>query len=953
MSLASRLLRPLLLVMFLAAPLTCAAQQPLLTRIEPNLAVVPQYFSVVQATDNMLYVGYDGGVLRYDGIRWSAIKAPRPGAVRSLLVDRNGRTWVGGNDWFGYIQRQADGSDRLIDVASGFAERLGGARFADVWRMLERDEGIYIGALHHLFLVDMQGQAKNMWQSEGRFGAMAEVNGEFWVQWRGEGLKRLVGDRFEMLPGGEAFAANLIYNLLPMPGGRVLLRSLDPHFAIWENGAFVERSSLTRNPESGQFGAALILDAHRAAFAGDDGVMRIVDVDAQTIHDIPVGKSFISQIARGRDDSLLIVSDEGVARMRWPARWIVYDERNGLHGAMHSFAQIDDDLYLLSGSGVFRARLVNGELTLPFEPLFWTENESWELARFGDELLLAEGHTLLSIDNGEAHKAIEDGLYPRALLVSQDDPGLLWVGTEQGVSVLRRDNGQWRVIESAGGLGVVVSSLARRDEHSVWAGGVSGGLMVASWNAGRSPALMFEPAKTDSGLDLTTTGETEVSAADGSVLVSNDRGLYRIEDGRIRSSEMDGLASLKAIDELLTFHDGRDGDLWASSYRALYRRHEGKWEVANLGGLGLGAFEGMTVLPDGDALIGGAGTILRRSYSTAARRFDKASLQVIRIQLDARIRGHAARDLPIVPDNQVESGSGALTFSLAMPELSMSAAPRFRYRLSGLDQDWSDWTERAEISYSALQPGDYALNYQSRWADGSVLSGEPFPFSISPRWFERNELRIAAMLLLLVAVVLLLQRRHRRRLQRLFERNQELDALVHARTAELQAANMKLRTLAERDGLTGLSNRQHFDVCLKEAFAWTAHNGLPLSVMMIDVDDFKQFNDTHGHQAGDDALRTIAAVVTRCLRDQGTSLARYGGEEFVVIAKGCDSSAAERVAERLLQAIREDPVGLTISIGVATHDPQRDRAPGQLLERADAALYEAKRRGRNRVVIAS
>jgi diguanylate cyclase (GGDEF)-like protein len=953
MSLVSRLIRPLLKLMFAAASLTCAAQQPLLTRIQPNLAVFPQYFSVVQAADNMLYVGYDGGVLRYDGIRWSAIKAPRPGAVRSLLLDRKGRTWVGGTDWFGYIQRQADGSDHLIDISSGFAERLAGARFADVWRMLERDGDIYIGALHHLFLLDTEGHAKDMWQSEGRFGAMAEVNGELWVQWRGEGLKRQTGDRFEMLPGGEAFAANLIYNLLPMPDGRVLLRSLDPHFAIWENGAFAERASLTRNPESAQFGAALVLDEHRVAFAGDDGVMRIVDVDTETINDIPVGKAYISQIARGRDDSLLMVSDEGVARMRWPARWMVYDERNGLHGSMHAFVQDDDDLYLLSGSGVFRGHLVNGELALPFEPLFWTDNESWDLARIGDELLLAEGHTLLRIEDGKARKAVADGLYPRVLLASKEEPGLLWVGTEQGISVLRRENGEWRVLGSAGGLGVVVSSLARRDEHSVWAAGISGGLMVASWQAGGSPALTFEAAKTDSGIDVSTSGETEVSAADGAVLVSNDKGLYRIENGQIRKSDVGGLSSLKPTDELLTFHDGRDGDLWASSYRALYRRHEGKWEVANLGGLGLGAFEGMTVLPSGDALIGGSGTVLRRRYAAATGPVDKARLQVIRIQLDARNRGQAARDLPILPGNQIESGSGALSFDLAMPELSMGTAPRFRYRLHGLDQDWSDWTERAEISYSALQPGDYALNYQARWTDGSVLSGEPFSFSISPRWFERVGLRVAAIVLLLLVVVLLLQQRNRRRLQRLSDRNLELDALVHARTAELQAANMKLRTLAERDGLTGLSNRQHFDVCLKEAFAWAAHNNRPLSVMMIDVDDFKQYNDSNGHQAGDDALRTIAAVITRCVRDEGTSLARYGGEEFVVIAKGCDSSAAQSVAQRLLEAIRDDSVGLTISIGVATHDPDRDLAPGQLLERADAALYEAKRRGRDRLVMAN
>jgi diguanylate cyclase (GGDEF)-like protein/PAS domain S-box-containing protein len=156
----------------------------------------------------------------------------------------------------------------------------------------------------------------------------------------------------------------------------------------------------------------------------------------------------------------------------------------------------------------------------------------------------------------------------------------------------------------------------------------------------------------------------------------------------------------------------------------------------------------------------------------------------------------------------------------------------------------------------------------------------------------------------------------------------------------------KVESLAHTDPLTGLPNRRWWDGELRTAIARTAGERSKLCVAIIDVDKFKSYNDEHGHPEGDRLLRTAAAAWQKTLRG-GDTIARYGGEEFAVILPGCDERDALPIVERLRQAT---PMDQTVSAGIATWEPWE--SPKALVERADAALYEAKRGGRNRSILA-
>ncbi len=187
-----------------------------------------------------------------------------------------------------------------------------------------------------------------------------------------------------------------------------------------------------------------------------------------------------------------------------------------------------------------------------------------------------------------------------------------------------------------------------------------------------------------------------------------------------------------------------------------------------------------------------------------------------------------------------------------------------------------------------------------------------------------------------------------------------LEERVAQRTEELEVANQKLATLSATDGLTGIANRRRFDERSSEEWARAQRNGQPLALLLLDVDQFKAYNDYYGHQAGDGALQQVARVLQEQSRRPSDLAARYGGEEFAVIAADTSSDTALRLAERIRAGIEALALPhcatargvITVSMGVAVTDTAAPTDLKMLLAQADAALYSAKESGRNRVIVA-
>lgn len=177
----------------------------------------------------------------------------------------------------------------------------------------------------------------------------------------------------------------------------------------------------------------------------------------------------------------------------------------------------------------------------------------------------------------------------------------------------------------------------------------------------------------------------------------------------------------------------------------------------------------------------------------------------------------------------------------------------------------------------------------------------------------------------------------------------------------LSADRVVLETESRTDPLTGLANRRYLERRLRAEWNRCRRSNAPLSCVMLDIDHFKAYNDHYGHDGGDRCLKLVADTLSGSIRRAGDVVARYGGEEFVVLLPETGSAGAATVADLLKRAVAGEAIEhlaapsntvLSLSLGVATLMPDSDRMPDELLKAADLALYEAKRTGRNRVVMA-
>nr|HQU86606.1 diguanylate cyclase [Pyrinomonadaceae bacterium] len=281
---------------------------------------------------------------------------------------------------------------------------------------------------------------------------------------------------------------------------------------------------------------------------------------------------------------------------------------------------------------------------------------------------------------------------------------------------------------------------------------------------------------------------------------------------------------------------------------------------------------------------------------------------------------------------------------------------KFKYKLEGHDADWIDAGTKRTAYYSYLPPGNYtfrvkAANSDGVWnEEGATLNIELKPFFYQTGWFYLVCIATLALTLLIVWKTSVYQ---------LELREKRLARLVDEKTEELRKANEELQLLANSDGLTQIGNRRLFEEFLQSEWHRAIRFKTEISLILLDIDHFKLFNDTYGHQNGDDCLKNVSQALRDTIHRPTDLLARFGGEEFAIILGGTDMQGALTIAEQAMENVRnlqiihessETGEHLTISIGVATTFVSLGMSEADLIKAADEALYKAKAEGRNRIV---
>ena len=295
-----------------------------------------------------------------------------------------------------------------------------------------------------------------------------------------------------------------------------------------------------------------------------------------------------------------------------------------------------------------------------------------------------------------------------------------------------------------------------------------------------------------------------------------------------------------------------------------------------------------------------------------------------------------------------------LSLQFAVLDFHDSQRNALRHQLHGFDEQFSRLSSDRLVRYTNLRPGEYLLEVQGLSSRG--VRGEEsllIPISVQAPWWHSPWAWIGAALLLGAAF----WANTWLRVRSLQISNQRLQNQVAARTQDLEAANQRLKTSSSQDFLTGLLNRRGLSEQFKPVHQLALRNKSVLSLILFDIDHFKQINDEFGHDTGDEALKGVADLIRKTLRQQDLA-ARWGGEEFLLVLPGTDRAGAVAVCEKLLSAMSEtgielagENLRLTASFGVVSrHDSAHSLE--HWVKHADRALYQGKAAGRNCIIAA-
>ena len=944
----------LCLCLFLAATPALAETlrgTPLLHRFQPeDYNASPQHWGITTDSSGRLYVANIEGVLRYDGDRWQLIELPGKQVARDVVLGHDGRIYVGSYDSFGWLKTAPDGDTVYEDLLSAAGLTGKDRDLGVIWQIIPTDEGLYIHAERKLLFLSYDHSRKQSWPLAESVRSFYAVGNTLYARDNGRGFCQVVDGKFLLEPGGERFANQPLAEVLPEAGWMLLIGEQGFFRADPQGIAPLPNQAGTELQKSNAYTAMSLSDGSVVVGTKSGDLFRY-GPDFRLRERIKLGSYSILALGADQEGGLWVGTEGELVRMSLPSPWSFIGAGQGLVGNVIDYEWYDGALWVASSQGFIRLTEGN-DGRINAEPTHFNDMEAFALEATDSGLLMGYRNGLMVLDPGSAtprslFRAESESV--SELLASRFDPDLVYGLGDQHLFEIRRKDGRWQPPTTIPLDGASAFGMEESARNEIWFGDGRGGPQRWTLDPAGGKLLRAEVFGARDGLELDAQAGSSVYQFEGKIhVLSGDKG-FRFDGPRFVPDAgppftlVDRPNELTVLETPLGTYAYTTRQLW---FRAIKDK---QWQPLHLGSQLAAGYGKVRFNKDGVLRVATWSGLLQ--YNPDEKQPVPAPLVLgFDLVTAESADGEDLRRLPVVsPNRPVEIPAGyRLHFRYGL--VSMDSGLQFRYRIHGAAENWSDWTDR-DLFIKAVTPGDYVLDVQARTHAGRISSTASYRYRILPSWYERWWVRTLAALLLLGLVALVVQEFIRRRTLRYLEANRRLEARIAERTHELENVNKKLAELATEDALTGVSNRRALEQGMQREWYRCMDQRRPLSVLMIDVDHFKRYNDTHGHLEGDVLLRSIAQRLQAEHDPKRELLSRYGGEEFALLLPGVHLDEAERRAEQVRASMQEHAGGATVSIGVAGFVPSVQSESATLLRRADAALYRAKRAGRNRVEI--
>lgn len=934
--------------------------------------------AIAQTPDGFLWFATYDGLVRFDGVRFTIFDKGTMPSLKSnwfqtMCVDGRGRLWAGTVDG-GLVQWQA-GQFRTLGLDSGLPEK-------NVHRVLATESGepLFLLVRDH-WLRWNQGDDRAEPAARESFKRLVDATG---AEWRLEDnavvrTKENASTAFPIPLTLDEFA---LRHFVDKSGVFWIATNSGSLIRLGKNGV-EQPSRLTSSPNR---------DSLRIDCEDREGGIWIHDNDGLFRFDAgklnPVLDADGSKIGRvrcvfcDREGTVWVgTNDRGLFRLT--RKFLeTHTTRDGLLRDIvyPIFEDRAGTVWIGSERGIVRHSngrfvgnsLIQGdpsqpnkvELASPTDGRRNTSVRAFCQDRSG-RLWIGHDRGLFAFENGEITD--QSALVAHAVtdVVYADRQDNLWVGTGNGVfRIDARERTRYSTEQGLPDSRVTAILQDRRD---------------AIWIGTRAGLVRLEKGRFDvaAGCERLTGHRIRCLFEDKAGILwvgTFDLGLWRIEDGKATQfSTQNGLYN----NGVFAILDDGDGNFWMSCNRGIYRVGRSQLEAVAAGKsavvscVAYGSQDGMLSAEcNGERQPAGVRTRDGRLWFPTQRGV---------VVVDPKLVPHNTQP-PVVtiesalvdrkpsPDlNRVtlQPGQSDLDLNYTAPSSFKAEHVQFRYMMHGLDKHWVEAGGRRSVNYSHLPVGNYtfqviAANSDGVWNETGVrLDVEVQPFFYQTRWF------LVASILSGIAIAVGIGAL---RVRVLKANTRHLEALVAAKTVDLvehaqqlEAANRKLEALATLDGLTNIANHRRFKEFLAQEWQRSQRRQTPIALLLLDIDFFKQFNDTYGHQQGDACLKRVAGTLAATVGRSTDLCARYGGEEFAIVLTDTNLEGAGRVAESVRSAVEGLAIPhsgskaaehVTLSIGAAITTAKRNAIADDLIAAADKLLYEAKHAGRNRCVIA-
>ncbi len=963
----------------------------------------PQVWAVIQDKRGIMYFGSSDGIIEFDGIKWDIIKIRDNKTIRDLEIDSNGIIYVGAIGDFGYLSFTESGKTiykSLVPLLKNSNRNIN-----NIFEIHTLSSGVYFIEENKIFRY-YNNKIEIIPVSLRSKGTV--INDMIFAQ-DDSGLKVIFANKILSLPQTEIFnrkkAGRVL--ILPYDSGRVLILSD-------RIGSFIYDISYVKKIKKISFPVIKTkrilhrfytdIDAYIKkhgiytgkrltnnlyAIAPFEGGLIIMNKKGKIINFIDessgLQNNIVFDIFVDKSNNIWVTLNNGISFIETGSPITFFGSKKGLKNLVLDIIKYKDKIFVSSMDGLhYLPECKNYDMFSGkgFKSVKGKKYSFFTLLNYNNILLVGGYEGIYYLNKNNELERLKETKFVYVLKKSEKFPDKIFVGKRGGLSIifLQKKSGdkirisEFKIKEIKG----IVRRIENDRNGDIWVSTQNNGLFYIRFN--KNNIFDYKIYKIKPVMGLPESYSAFAYFVNGEIIILSSKYFYKaiLPENKgpntipsppkiIKIKKFDKLIPDSSNISLLRGDDEKNIIVgMINKFEVLKEEEDGKLKLIDKPFAKISGYV-TSFLKDKEVEWIGTSKGLYEFDTTYNKDYNKHYNALIRkVVINNKKEcffgnyyevknGYKVASLKqpsfIIPTLNYSENSLYFEFSSTFYE--HSKYNRYSYKLEGYEKKWSNWVSFTKKEYTNLPPGNYVFKVRAKNIFGVISKEAKFKFKVLPPLYMTWYAYVFYFVLAGFFIYLILLFSNKRHLKA----KERLEKIIRERTAEIERQKKKLEELATHDGLTGVYNKRKFNEVFNHEWKRAERNGMYLGILMVDVDFFKQYNDTYGHQAGDKALRKVAQAIKSMAKRPADFVARYGGEEFIVLLPETDPEGVKMVGEKIRRAVENLKIPhekstvseyLTVSVGAISIIPKKDLF-FSLIKAADEALYESKKKGRNRV----